>query len=75
MKLKTQMKIYQKYVSELGGKFGAEEFINTRLKELCSEHGTLEEEVRFCIYIYIYIYIYINKTKLNKKQIKNQIKI
>ena len=27
------------------------------------------------LYIYIYIYIYINKTKLNKKQIKNQIKI
>ena len=54
MKLKTQIKIYQKLVSELGGKFeGAEDFINTRLKELCSEHGISEEELRLCIYLFM----------------------
>ena len=54
MKLKTQIKIYQKLVSELGGKYeGAEGFTNTRVKELCSEHGILEEEVRFWIYFYV----------------------
>ena len=57
MKLKTQMRIYQKLVTELGGRYdGAEEFINNRVKELCSEHGILEEEVRFCIYILSYAY-------------------
>ena len=40
MKLQTKINIYQKPVSELGGKYdGAEEFINIRVKELCSEHG------------------------------------
>ena len=47
MKLKTQIKIYQKLVSELGGKYdGAKDFINSRVKELYLEHGILEEEVR-----------------------------
>ena len=53
-------------MSELGGKFeGAEGFIKTRLKELCSEHEISAEEVRsfiytyICIHIYTYIYIYI----------------
>ena len=47
MKLKTQIKIYQKLVSELNGKYeGAEDFINIRAKELCLEHGILKEEVR-----------------------------
>ena len=51
MKLKTQIKIYQKLVSELGGKYdGAEDFINNRVKELCLEHGILEEEVRLYIF-------------------------
>ena len=51
MKLKTQIKIYQKLVSELGGKYdGAEDFINTRLKELCLEHGKVEE-VRLYIFL------------------------
>ena len=50
MKLKTQIKIYQKLVSELAGKYdGAEDFINSRVKELCLEHGILEEEVRLYI--------------------------
>ena len=54
MKLKTQIKIYQKLVSELGGKYdGVEEFINIKVKELCSEHGILKEEVCFCIYIFL----------------------
>ena len=52
MKFKTQNKIYQKLVSELGGKYdGAEDFINTRVKELCLEHGMLEEEVRLYIFL------------------------
>ena len=52
MKLKTQIKIYQTLVTELGGKYnGAEDFINTRVKELCLEHGILEEEVRLYIFV------------------------
>ena len=52
MKIKTQIIIYQKLVSELGGKYdGAEEFINIRVKDLCSEHGILEEEVRFIFFM------------------------
>ena len=56
MKLKTQIKIYQKLVRELGGRYdGAEDFINSRVKELCLEHGILEQEVRLytflcCVY-------------------------
>ena len=50
MNLKTQIKIYQKLVSEVGGKFeGAEDFIKRGLKELCSEHGISAEEVRLYI--------------------------
>ena len=53
MKLKTQIKIYQKLVRELSGKYdGAEGFINTRVKELCLEHGMLEEGY-VCIYFYV----------------------
>ena len=52
MKFKTQIKIYQKLVSELGGKYdGAEDFINTRVKVLCLEHGILEEKVRLYIFL------------------------
>ena len=52
MKLKTQIKIYQKLVSELAGKYdGAKDFINSRVKELCLEHGILEEEVRLHIFL------------------------
>ena len=55
MKLKTQIKIYQKLVSELGGKYdGPEEFINIRVKELCLEHGTLEEEVPLYVFYAAY---------------------
>ena len=50
MNLKTQIKIYQKLVSELGGKFeGAKDFIKSRLMELCSEQGRY-----VCIYILFY---------------------
>ena len=57
MKLKNQIRIYQKLEGELGGKHdGAEEFINNRVKELCSEHGILEVEVRSCRYILCYAY-------------------
>ena len=39
-------------MSELGGKYdGVEEFINIRLKELCSGHGILEEEIRYYIFL------------------------
>ena len=52
MKLKTQIKISQKLVIELGGKYDrAEDFINSRVKELCLEHGILEEEVRLYIFL------------------------
>ena len=54
MKLKTQIKIYQKLVSKLGEKYdGPEDFIDIRLKELCSEHGILEEELGF-VYMYFF---------------------
>ena len=52
MKLKTQTKIYQKLVSELGGKYdGAEEFINIRVKKLCLDYGMIEEKVRLHIFL------------------------
>ena len=52
MKLKTQLKIYKKLVSGLGGKYdGVEDFINSRVKELCLEHGIPEEEVRLYIFL------------------------
>ena len=52
MKLQTKIKICQKLVRELGGKYdGAEEFINVRVKELCSEHGILEKEVSLYIFL------------------------
>ena len=49
MKLKTQIKIYQRHVSEYGVNFKAEDLISNRIKELCLEHEILEEEVSFCI--------------------------
>ena len=52
MKFKTEIKIYQKLVSEVGGKYdGVEDFINNRVKELCLYHGILEEEVRLYIFL------------------------
>ena len=52
MKLKTQIKIYQKLVTELRAKYDrAEDFINTGVKELCLEHGILEEEVPLYIFL------------------------
>ena len=66
MTFKTQIKIYQKLVSELGGKYdGAEDFINTRVKELCLEHGILEEEVRLYIFLCC-IYILVTKAVKNE---------
>ena len=56
MKLKTQIKIYQRLLSELGRKYdGAENFISSRVKELRLEQGTLEEEV--CLYIFFMLRI------------------
>ena len=53
MNLKTQIKMYQKLLSELGGKSeGAEDFIKSKLKELCSDHRISAEEVRLYIYIF-----------------------
>ena len=52
MKLKTQLKIYKKLMNELSGKYdGAEDFINTRLKQLCLEHGILQEQVRLYVFL------------------------
>ena len=56
MKIKTQIKIYQILLSELGRKCDeAEDFISSRVKELCLEHGILEEEV--CLYIFFMLRI------------------
>ena len=56
MKIKTQIKIYQILLSELGRKYDeAEDFISSRVKELCLEHGILEEEV--CLYIFFMLRI------------------
>ena len=64
MKLKTQIKIYQKLVSELSGKYdGAEDFIHTRVKELCLDHGILEEEVRLYIFLCCVYSLVINAVK------------
>ena len=64
MKLKTQIKTYQKLVSELDGKYdGAEDFINSRVKELCFEHGILEEEVRLYIFLCCLYSLVINTVK------------
>ena len=39
-------------MSELGGKYdGAKDFINISVKELCLEHGILEEEVRLYVFL------------------------
>ena len=60
MKLKIQIKIHEKLVSELGGKFKAEDYIKSKIEELFSEYGISAEEVSLCIYIYICIcYVYI----------------
>ena len=66
MKLKTQIKIYQKLVSELGGKYdGVEDFLNSRVKELCLEHGIQKEEV--CLYIFLCcVYSLITNTVKNE---------
>ena len=64
MKLKTQIKIYQKLLRELSAKYdGAEDFINTRVKELCLEHGILEEEVRLYIFLCCVYSLVINAVK------------
>ena len=56
MKLKTQIQIYQRLLSELGRKYdGAEDFVSSMVKELCLEHGILEEEV--CLYTFFMLRI------------------
>ena len=66
MKFKTQIKVYQKIVSELSGKHdGADDFINTRIKELCLEHGILEEEIRLYIFL-CYLYSLVTKAVKNE---------
>ena len=65
MKLKTQIKIFQKLVSELSGKYdGAEDLINTRVKELYLEHGILEDEVLFYIFLCCVYSLVINVVKI-----------
>ena len=64
MKLKTQIKIYQKLLSELGRKYDrAEDFISSRVKELCLEHGILEEEVRLYIFLFCVYNLVTNAVK------------
>ena len=55
MKLKTQIKIYQRLLSELGRKYGgAEDFISSRVKEYV------------CIYFLCYIYSLVTTTVKNE---------
>ena len=63
MKLKTQIKIYKKILSKLGRKYDeAEDFISSRVKELCLEHGILEE-VRLYIFLCCVHSLVINTVK------------
>ena len=63
MKLKTQIKIYQKLLSKLGRKYdGAEDFISSMVKQLCLEHGILEE-VRLYIFLCCVYSLVINAVK------------
>ena len=56
MKLKTQIKIFQRLLSELGRKYDVpEDFFSSRKKELSLDHGILEEEV--CLYIFLMLRI------------------
>ena len=65
MKLKTQIKIYQKLVSELRRNDVAEDFISNRIKELCLEHGILEEEVRLYIFLCCVYSLVTNAVKMS----------
>ena len=56
MKLKTQIKIYQRLLSKPGRKYDvSEDFISSRRKELCLEHGILEKEI--CLLIFFMLLI------------------
>ena len=56
MKLKTQIKIYQRLLSELGGNYDvAEDFISSKVKELCLDHEILEKEIRLYIFFMLRI--------------------
>ena len=51
-------------MSELSGKYdGAEDFINTRVKELCLEHRMLQQEVRLYIFLCCVYSLVINAVK------------
>ena len=59
MNLKAKIKIYRKVINELGSRFeGAAEFIQNRLKELCSEHGISAEEVGLYIFLCLLCYVH-----------------
>ena len=66
MKRKTQIKIYQRLLSELGRTYdGAKDFISSRVQELCLEHGILEEEV--CLHMFLcYVYSLVTNTVKNE---------
>ena len=52
MNLKTKINIYRKVIEEVSNKYeGAGEFIQNKIKELCSEHGISTEEVRLYIFM------------------------
>ena len=51
-------------MDELSGKYdGAEDFTNTRVKELCLKHGILEQEVRFYVFFMLRIQFSTNAAK------------
>ena len=56
MKRKMQIKIYQRLLSKIGRKYDvANDFISSRVKKLCLEHGILEEEVFLYIFFMLRI--------------------
>ena len=66
MKLKTQIKIYQRLLNELGRKYdGAEDFISSKVKELCLEHAILEK-VDVCICFLCYVHSLVTNTVKNE---------
>ena len=52
MNTKAKINIYRKVIEEVNNKYeGADEFIQNKINELCSEHGISTEEVRLYIFV------------------------
>ena len=54
MNIKNKINIHQKVLKEISKNYeGADEFIQNKIKELCSEHGISTEEVRLYIFMFV----------------------